>query len=63
MKPHEIRNELDRRLTTGAAAEYWAGCSGCFQDEAVVVAQRKGIDAAVRLIEDLAEPIGDQVGD
>ena len=53
MKPHEILEAIGERLSPEELA-YWNGLDDEGQNEAIVIAQRHGIVAAVRHVAELA---------
>lgn len=55
--PIEVIRALDADLT-GDALIYWNGCCQQLVDEMVILAQRKGIAAAISELNELGEPIG-----
>jgi len=53
MKPHQIERQIDDRLSPHGLV-HWNGMVRELRNEAIVIAQRDGLDAAVEHIEALA---------
>jgi len=54
LKPYEILAEIDRQLPAGRPTEYWNGCGSEIRDQAVIDAQRHGLDRTIRELTILA---------
>lgn len=58
MKAYEILTTIENGLSP-RAQEYWDGWHDGGRNEALVLSQREGLDAAIQLVEGLAAPIED----